>query len=171
MIITLQKLFTCSKIYLFPVLLVSALFTSCSNDAVNITPPKPEFILNTDDLKDFKSWPLKASFLSVKNNQWRKIYLKLPEGGTVVDGVYPQGTVIVKEIHSGVNITDTILRYQVMSKRGGEANPKSDGWEWILTKNDITKVVSRGGNQTMVNGKTCVSCHLGKKDWVISTLQ
>lgn len=151
---------------LFPCLI---LLSSCSNEKINIDQPKPQFIASESDLSDYKTWELKKSYLSAANKQWRKIYVKIPPGKSVVNGVYPQGTLILKEVHNGVNESDPILRYQAMSKRGGDFNPQGLGWEWILSYGKPENITTRGGNTVSVGGKTCIGCHKGKQDLVVSS--
>ncbi len=150
---------------LFFLSLTLILFLGCKKEDDVVVAPT-EFVLQPSDVANFKNWTYDGDTLRADKLEFRRIYINKASEVDRVSGIYPQGTIIVKEI---CNQPDTLAapstqvkRYQIMSKRGGNFNKDANGWEWILTDANISNFTARGGNEMMVNGATCISCHQPK---------
>lgn len=160
--IALAFLFVCSAF----------VFQSCS-DSDSPAEPEPEYIVDAETLKDYKNWELIAAFDRDDNNQHRRVFVNRPETSKDAprDG-YPVGTIFVKEISDIHYPADSIIRYQVMVKRGGDFDPQHNDWEWILSQgSDISQITSRGGGEVVVGETNCVTCHknTASNDWAYMT--
>lgn len=154
----------------FALLVVCSAFVlqSCGDSDSN-SEPEPEYIVDAETLKDYKNWELIAAFDREDNNQHRRVFVNRPETSKDAprDG-YPVGTIFVKEISDLHYPVDSVIRYQVMVKRGGDFDPAHNDWEWILsTGGDISQITSRGGGEVKVGNTNCVTCHKNTagNDW------
>ncbi len=74
-------------------------------------------------------------------------------------GVYPNGSILVKEVKTISSGTDEFAQaggLLAMVKRGGSFNPDNNGWEWFVFATDLSAIVDRGVG-VMENG--CNNCH------------
>lgn len=146
---------------------------SCSKDDDKEDPQEPaQFEATNSTFADFKTWTLRATIqgpdpaignLHGPNDSTvtRNVYVK--DNQAIVNGAYPQGTVIVK--HSS-NPGGTVDEYTAMVKRGGNFNTADKGWEWFILNSDGT-IKSRGAK---ISGVDCGGCHSGaSKDFVYTT--
>lgn len=160
--------------------LIALLFASgmviqaCSKDDDSSDDPEEpaQFEANNSTFSDFENWTLRATHLGPDpavgelhgpndSTVVREIYVK--NNQLPVNGVYPQGTVIVKHSY---NPSATVDEYTAMVKRGGNFNSTDNGWEWFLLNSDGT-IKSRGAKITGIN---CGGCHSGATtDFVYST--
>jgi len=156
------------KISLLVATFCITIFVSCKKEETPDPQPQ-EFIADSSFFKDYKSWTLDGEVTRTDKNEYRKIYINKASEVDRTTGSYPTGTIIVKEI-SHISNHDSVLRYQVLVKRGGNFNPQGNGWEWFLMMgNDVTKITTHGDNSTTINGTTCISCHTGQNDLVFTT--
>ncbi|MBX2896490.1 MAG: cytochrome P460 family protein [Cyclobacteriaceae bacterium] len=71
---------------------------------------------------------------------------RLPKGG-----VFPDGTIIVKEAYSGLN--GTLIQYAIMKKESTNKYARN-GWLWYEVNADGSKPYSIG-----MKGQKCINCH------------
>ena len=87
-------------------------------------------------------------------------------------GVYPTGTVIVKELRDK-DTGDLAGSVTMLVKRGGDFNPDGNGWEWVMATPDLSTVQAQGGNNDQSTAG-CVGCHAAANsndngvDWVFT---
>lgn len=158
---------------------VLIIIQACKKDEEPEDTQPTEFVADNSTFSGFMSWPLEATNIgpdpalgaTFPGNDMtvaRNIYFK--NGQDPVDGLYPQGTVIVK--HS-VNPALTVNEFKAMVKRGGNFNTAGNGWEWFILNPDGTIAVDDEGNPLrgagLANGD-CISCHDAAvaKDYVYS---
>lgn len=167
------------------IILLSVTLEACkkegctSEDAVNFDEKakkddgscKFEYIADNNTFKNFMSWPndatnfgadpaLGAAHAGNDSTVTRKIYFK--DGQGPVDGVYPDGTMIVK--HS-TNPSGTVDEYTALVKRGNDFDAGSNNWEYFMLSADGT-IAARGAN--LMDGM-CKGCHGGAaNDYVFS---
>ncbi|MEH0155464.1 cytochrome P460 family protein [Limibacter armeniacum] len=138
------------------------------NDAVTVF--EEEYIFTSADIEGYEDWTVLGHSDRPDINQYRTIYINKAEEADRTDGLYPVGTIIVKE---GRNHGDRsqIVALQVMAKRGGEFNPLGNHWEWAYTASGDVEALdnNRGDNEITLNGTTCISCHQGANDLVIKS--
>lgn len=168
--------------YLTAILLLFSLsiMTSCKDDEEDeVTPENEEFVADNNSFKDFDSWMMVAQHQGPDpalgqahhgndSTVVREVFFKNDQ--MPVNGVYPTGTIIVKE---STNPDNSIHEVTAMVKRGNDFNPSGGDWEWfMLTPNgDIAKDqdgnAMRGAN--LMNGM-CLSCHTqaSNDDYVFS---
>ena len=163
------------------ILAVAAFFViqACKKDEEPEDTQPQEFVADNSTFSGFMSWPLEttnlgpdpalgASFPGNDMTVYRKIYFK--NGQDPVNGLYPQGTVIVK--HS-FNPAFTLNECKAMVKRGGSFNTTGNGWEWFILNPDGTIAVDNDGNPlrgaNLAEGE-CTTCHTQavEKDYVFS---
>ncbi len=77
---------------------------------------------------------------------------KLDANGKIVTGaVFPEGALIVKELHADAS---TLGRYAILYKNSGSADADARGWVWGYINADGT--VSEPASR---KGASCISCH------------
>jgi cytochrome c553 len=85
----------------------------------------------------------------------RVVYIDPPEAQPV-GGSYPVGTIIVKELRDQEG--ETVGPLTALIKRGGNFNPAGNGWEWFMTNEERTAIMTSGDNETAMDGM-CAGCH------------
>jgi len=158
--------------YLYLFLSATMLFViveSCSkdDDDDDDQPMSPsEFIANDNTFVNYKSWPVRSTTMGPDpgigdahgdndSTVTRTTYVK--DGQDAVNGVFPQGTVIVK---TSENTSGTLKEYTGMVKRGGNFNSTNNGWEWFVLNEDGS--IFEDGNGIELRGGDlfeCTSCH------------
>ncbi len=94
----------------------------------------------------------------------RRVYMK--PGGKLVRGKYPNGTYFVIETFTWENdekIFQKTYGRLAMVKKGGDYNPKANGWEWFFLESDVVMGGITRGGEFIAEG-TCNSCHSLAKD-------
>ena len=77
---------------------------------------------------------------------------KLDSMGKILPGaVFPEGSLIVKELHTN---GPTLDRYAILYKNSGSAEADAKGWVWGYINADGT-VAEKASNK----GTACISCH------------
>jgi hypothetical protein len=85
----------------------------------------------------------------------RVVYIN-PPTAQPVEGSYPVGTIIVKELRNQEG--EMVGPLTAMIKRGDNFNPAGNGWEWFMTDEERTAIMTRGDNATAMDGM-CAGCH------------
>jgi cytochrome c553 len=146
-------------------LLISAFVVGCET----VEPPIPtSFVAQLKDFADYKNWQaidytigasnpaLGTAHMGSDNAYSRRVYIN-PYGKKEGDE-YTLGTILVKETFTWENGNQKFAAtggVVAMVKRGGDFNPKHDGWEWFVLAPDLSSIVRRGGEEMA----GCNSCH------------
>jgi hypothetical protein len=77
----------------------------------------------------------------------------LDENGAVIpDASFPEGSLIVKELHDKEN---SLSRYAILYKDSGNGSADNRGWVWGYINADGTVSISASKK-----GSSCINCHL-----------
>jgi mono/diheme cytochrome c family protein len=142
------------------------------------------FVAELGDISGYASWPrvdltisdipgLAGAHMGNDEAFTRAVYLS--PGSTPVGGVYPEGSILVKETYHW-NPTTGLREFApeggllAMVKRGGDFNPDHAGWEWFMITPDVGSLMARGDNlmDGMCNGCHSVSDLSGGTDYVFA---
>lgn len=75
---------------------------------------------------------------------------KLDANGKIMDGaVFPEGSLIVKELHTDAN---TLGRYAILYKNSGSSDADGRGWGYINADGTVSESATK-------KGASCISCH------------
>jgi len=72
-------------------------------------------------------------------------------GKIMTDAVFPEGSLIVKELHAN---STTLERYAILYKNSGSSDADSKGWVWGYINSDGTVAEPASSK-----GSGCISCH------------
>lgn len=150
-------------------------FNSCKkdDDDNDTTPVAKEHVADNSTFSNWSSWTLNETRMGADPSLGpmahggqdttftRKIYIK--DNAKLVNGSYPEGTVIVKHSENG---DGSRKEYTGMVKRGASFNSDKGGWEYFMLEangniaKDTTGMEMRGAD--LMNGM-CQGCHTGAK--------
>jgi hypothetical protein len=162
--------------------MIAVVVQSCKKDddsaEEKVTDPV-QFIADNSTFSDFETWTLRASIHGADpavgtlhggndTSVTRDVYVKNDQ--QPVNGIYPQGTLIVKHSY---NTSGTLDEYTAMAKRGGNFNASHNGWEWFVLNQDGS--INTNSSGAALRGEEivslgCRSCHaFGQKDYTYTT--
>lgn len=157
-------------LFLAIVLAYTLFIISCSDDD-NATTPTDEFVADATTFDGWDSWTaigfakgpadnLGQAHAGNDENATRWIYM-MDMGDIPDNGIYPQGTVIVKQVLDG---DGNQIGLVAMAKRGGDFNSNYNGWEWFMW--DENGNMMRGAD---LMDNACNTCHAAAAtDYVFS---
>lgn len=159
------------RLFVFFVLAGSLIFTACDKDEdePQDTPPA-EFIATDATFADFQTWTLVAQEQGPDpalgqahqgNDSTVTRYVYYKDDTDKVNGLYPLGTVIVKESY---NPDQTILERTAMVKRGNNFDPDHNDWEWFMLAPDGNIMNGQDGNPVRGAIGMCIGCHTQAAD-------
>ena len=158
----------------------SLLLTNCTKDDDEETPANPEYIATDASFNNFTSWVLEAANSGPDpalgpahhgndSTVTRMIYFK--NGQDPVNGLYPVGTIIVKQ---SSNPDLTVDEVTAMVKRGNNFDADHNDWEYFVLMPDGTIAEDEQGNELrgagdLFNGM-CLTCHTAaaSSDYIFS---
>ena len=163
------------KLYALMFLIGAIAFTSCKDeDEDEPQDQQPQqFVANDDTFANFDTWTLEtthqgpdaalgAAHAGNDSTAQREVYFKDGQDPGS-DGLYPKGTVIVKEVS---NPSSGILGVTAMVKRGADFNPAGNDWEWFMLNADGTIMIDNDTGDPVrgANLGQCLNCHSQASD-------
>lgn len=153
---------------LFLLTLLSASFiVACSDDEKTTTEPEvTEFVAEYSDFAGYRDWdkiaensgqdPALGEDNAHGNAMTRRVIYTKNKDVKMVNGEWPVGTILVKDMYSLE--TSELTGVMAMVKRGADFNPDHKGWEWFEL-NDTDKSIT--GRDANMMGGMCNQCHGG----------
>ena len=130
---------------------------ACGDDSGGTKPPSGDLIFPKEFLNDYVL-VRGCRFSTEHDGNFIAVYCNPGDAGAYTDGTYPlpEGTTLVKIEYADETCTQ-IVRYSVMRRLAGNADPGLGDWEWQRVDANFNVIASPPP-------AGCFSCHTGCTD-------